>query len=81
MNDLPPDFEDIAHIETLSVAVTQLRLERDALDYTNIAGMSVDQRIAFGMRIAVNEAKFMRAKNELRLAQEAFASKIKGEQG
>jgi hypothetical protein len=74
MNALPEDFSEIAHIETLSISVTKLEMEEQAIAYANTAGLSLDDRLALGMRIAVNRAKLMRARHQLKDAQEAFAS-------
>lgn len=73
MNALPEDFEAIAHIETLSIAVTKLELDRRAIEYVNVANLTLDERLQLGMRIAVIDAKLMKAKKSLLKAQEDFA--------
>jgi hypothetical protein len=70
MTQLPDDFSELAHIEDLSIAVTKLELEREGIGYANI---SLHDRLALGMRAAVNEAKLKKAKRELQDAQERYA--------
>lgn len=73
MSALPEDFEAIANIETLSIAVTKLELHARAMSYTNVAHLSLDEQLHLGMLLAVNEAKLMKARNALKRAQEEFA--------
>lgn len=73
MSALPEDFEAIANIETLSIAVTKLELSARAMSFTNVANLSLDEQLHLGMLLAVNEAKLMKARNALKRAQEEFA--------
>lgn len=71
---LPADFEEIGHIEDLSIAVTKLEMEREGLSYMNVAGISLDDRLTLGMHVARVDARLMKARNELRAAQERYAN-------
>jgi hypothetical protein len=73
MQPLPPELDQIANIETLSIEVTKLELERDGIAYMNAAGLSLDERLALGMRVAVNKAKLMKAQRALDEAQDRYA--------